>query len=68
MNTKLLKQTIIHKSKKIYDFEKLLQFQSDSKRAWSIMKEIIRKSKAISPRFPKRIIGNTEWVDKETRS
>ena len=57
-NYKNLFETIKKKAKKIYYFNKLLKCTGDIKQTWSVMKDIIGKSKIKSTNLPRKLTIN----------
>ena len=55
---KNLFESLKKKAKKKYYSEKISKYKHDAKRAWSIMKELIRKIKVKSSNLPRRITVN----------
>ena len=51
-------EKIITKSKRKYYSENLLQFQGDTRKIWSIMKEVVGNSKLIHSTLPHQIVIN----------
>ena len=66
-NYKRLFETIKHKSKTNYFKERLNKYQSNIKKTWDVIKEVIGSSKSNSQALPKRlIVNNVEVLDKKT--
>ena len=64
---KNLFEIIKRKSKKQFYSEKLIKFQGNAKKAWSIMKELIGKNKIYNSSFPQKIVIDTTEIVGETK-
>ena len=65
-NYKRLFETIKHKSKAIYFNDQLRKYQSNVKKTWDVIKEVIGSTKSVSHTLPKRlIINNVEVLEKK---
>ena len=60
-------EIIKHKSKKQFYSEKLIKFQHNAKKTWSIMKELIGKNKIYKWSFPQKIVIDTTEIVGETK-
>ena len=61
-NYKRLFETIKQKSKANYYNERLNKYQSNVKKTWDVIKEVIGSTKSSSHSFPKRIVVNNKEV------